>query len=93
MPPGDRSDHAVDHAPGVTPTRRQARWMRAAPSKSTAASNRARSNRSSNRRRSASRWSLRAPATTSMTTGSVTVTSSRVMRSVRAPVDGAARNV
>src|SRR5579859_7784918 len=46
--------------------------MRAAPSKSAAASNRERGNRSRRRRRSAARASVRAPASTSMITGSVT---------------------
>src|SRR5580658_227712 len=46
--------------------------MRAAPSKSAAASNVYRWNRSRRRRRSASRASVRAPASTSMITGSVT---------------------
>src|SRR6266487_5472127 len=66
--------------------------MRTAPSKSAAASKWYRWNRSKRRRRSASRASLRAPASTSMITGSVTAIgpsaamSSERRRSVVLPV-------
>src|SRR3984893_6188788 len=58
--------------------------MRAAPSKSAAASNWYRWNRSRRRRRSAYRASVRAPARTSMITGSVTaIGPSAAIRSLR----------
>ncbi len=83
-PPGDGGDHAVDH-PSRGDTRSPAETVDAYRAGEVGGRVEAEnSNRSKSRRRSDSRRSSRAPARTSMMTGSVTATGPSVrMRSVR----------